>query len=99
MRDYILLRTKWRGEIVQKDSKERIPEDELKLFTINKPSATLRKELEKLSNIQLEKADGQRIIIYTKKRKPIIDILTENEHYDFYIERPSLEKMFIKSYE
>lgn len=88
------------GRIILSDTTQHILQDAIKIFRgliLTKPQlAELKKmkgKYEKLETI------GNETTIYTSDPRPILDWLHQQQIYNFYLERSTIEEMFIASYE
>jgi ABC-2 type transport system ATP-binding protein len=86
------------GRIVFSGKTKEILQNAQKQVRIVSPTKKAKEAIEKLDvSLRLEQF-GEEMIIITNDVKPIINALTKSGHYEFYIERPNLETMFIDYY-
>ena len=86
------------GKIILQDSTKNILEKALKVFKFK----TLDDEIIRILNrdnliSKLENVSGE-TMIYTDKHAEILRILIDNNVFDFYLESPNLENMFLEFY-
>lgn len=85
------------SRIIIQDTTKNILNRALKKFRINALPPKLLPALQKLA----VRADNQRgdLVLYTQNVKPILDLLHQQNIYNFYLERTSLEEMFLAEYD
>lgn len=86
------------AKIILKDTTENILEQALKRFRLNNASSELKQELLKLQTVSTSEEQGKQLIIYAHQAKPLLQKMYEHDFYDFYLEKPSLEEMFLSHY-
>lgn len=87
------------GRIILEDTTVNILEQAQKLFRIKNLPQPVLSAIKKLKiHTRIEEA-GAEVLIYTPRHQPILDILHENNVYDFYLERPGLEYTFMDLYQ
>lgn len=88
-----------------KDSRIILSERTLKLLdntqrkiTVKNIQKSLLTKLIKMSGLnEIQKGENE-LSFYTNRTQKVIKVLVENKHYDFLIEQPTLEKMFMEYY-
>lgn len=86
------------GKIVLKGNTQEVLNQALKLFKFPHLSESDRKEITNLPFVSRTDQDEQELRVYVKERKPMLEHLHSKGIYDFYVERPTLEDMFIDKY-
>lgn len=87
------------GEVVIDSSTEEIMEKTLKRFRFAHLENKVLKELKALSKTAKVDVLDNEVLLYTSDRKQVLDALHKNKVSDFYLEKPSLEEMFIELYQ
>ena len=86
------------GKIILQDSTQSILEKALKVFKFKLLDDEILRILNRDSLItRLENFSGE-TLIYTDKHPEILRILVSNNMFDFYLESPNLENMFLEFY-
>jgi ABC-2 type transport system ATP-binding protein len=86
------------GRIILTDKTSNILEKALKIIRVFEPDSKLKKELKKTAQNQKLQEEDTQILIHTNKIDQFIKVLDKNNHYNFFVERVSLEEMFLDSY-
>lgn len=84
------------GEIIIKDTKEAILSKAIDVFKFS--SLKDLDKVKKLKNISKIQEEGTEFDVLTEEKEELLKELVKNEIYDFYIERPTIENMFIDYY-
>lgn len=87
------------GQLELEGNTEDILEKALKIFRVTNFSPEQSQKLQDQGLIKSWKQEGLQFQLYTDKRLPVTKYLVENNIEDFYVERPSLEEMFLNKYE
>ncbi|GAB4148613.1 MAG: ABC transporter ATP-binding protein [Patescibacteria group bacterium] len=85
------------GKVIIENTTENILNQTQKLFRLKQPAKILPKIAPELINKKVE--EGNELLIYTTEHESILKILVDNDFYDFFLERPSLEETFMQYYE
>jgi ABC-2 type transport system ATP-binding protein len=86
------------GHIILQDSTQNILEKALKVFKFRKLDPTILRLLNQQNLVsKLETVAGE-TLIYTDKHPEILKILIQNNVFDFYLDSPNLENMFLEFY-
>lgn len=94
--DYIIMIKN--GNLIIKDSTENILANALKVFRISDFPDKYIKQLEKENNIEKWVRRGDEVMLFAKNRKEVLKFLVDHKIFDFYLEKPSLEDMFLEQY-
>jgi ABC-2 type transport system ATP-binding protein len=86
------------GKIILQDTTKNILDKASRVFKIKNPSKDLLDILHNQNTVIKTETFGEEILIYTDKHPKILEILVENKVFDFYLEKPSLEEMFLQFY-
>ena len=86
------------SHVILEDSTNTILEKALKRFKLFKLNDDLLKQIQKIEQVKRVDRSGEQTYVYVSETKPIIELLVKNSVYDFYLERPKLEEMFLESY-
>lgn len=86
------------GKVVLEDETKNILEKSLKIFRLNSPSDFVLSSLEKKNLFEKMERRGEEVLVYTSRREDVLKNLVGSGFYDFYIEKPSLEDMFLEQY-
>lgn len=86
------------GKIILQDTTKNILDKASRVFKIKNPSKDLLDILHKQNTVIKTETFGEETLIYTDKYEVILQTLIKNKVYDFYLEKPSLEEMFLQFY-
>lgn len=86
------------GRVVIKDNTEHIMKKALNIVSFSTSHEEKLEEIKKIKGVKKVEIKGNMYEVYAKNKKPIIDLLVSSDIYDFYIEKPSLENMFMDMY-
>ncbi|NJK71153.1 MAG: hypothetical protein HC932_02740 [Thermales bacterium] len=86
------------GKIILTDTTQNILNQAQKEFRLKNLPKKLKETIEKSNLTTNFSIDGNETIFYTANREDVIKILTQNNFYDFYIEKPTLESTFLNLY-
>jgi ABC-2 type transport system ATP-binding protein len=87
------------GEIVISGNTWDILESASKKFRIPDPDNQHKQALEKLQGVEKTIDIGNETMLYTKDTEPVIAYLYKHKIFNYYLERPTLEEMFLEKYE
>ena len=87
------------AKIILADSTVNILQKAHRKFRIPDYSEILNSEIEKVKNGANIRMLGDEAVIYVKDPKPILQILMKHDISEFYLEKPSLEEMFLNEYQ
>jgi ABC-type uncharacterized transport system ATPase subunit len=87
------------GKIILEGNTREILASALKRFRILNKQVGLKAKLEKLKEVESTSETVSDLIVYTSETKPVLEVLAKEGVYDFYLERPTLEEMFLFEYE
>lgn len=94
--DYILMIKN--GELILNDSTENILAQAIKVFRVESLNSDDLEEMEQKNLIDKWEDRGVETMLYTRKRESVLKFLVKKNIYDFYLEKPNLEDMFLKQY-
>jgi ABC-2 type transport system ATP-binding protein len=86
------------SKIIMQDDTKSILAKAVKIFRITDLSDKLENELKQLKDVKDIQKTKQEVLIYATDPAHVIEALVANKRYDFYIERTSLEDMFLAEY-
>jgi ABC-2 type transport system ATP-binding protein len=86
------------GYVVMKGNTQDILNDALKLFKFPGASKKFIDQFKKLEFVNEVEFDHIESKVYVQHREPMLKYLNKIKHYMFYLERPTLEEMFIDKY-
>jgi ABC-2 type transport system ATP-binding protein len=84
--------------IILKDTTQNVLEQSLKKFRFTGLAQNVRTEILKVKGIAQTRELGSELIVYIADPKPILTILSQHQIYNFYLERTTLEEMFLNEY-
>jgi len=86
------------ARIIMQDDTKAILAKAVKIFRLTDVPEKLQQQLAKLEGVRDVQQAGHEITIYATNPAPVIEALVANKRYDFYLERTSLEDMFLAEY-
>jgi len=86
------------GKIIKQDTTQTLLKSLPRIFHLT-PNQKVLREMRVSKVVDKEVVTDSEALIYTTKPKPILDILAKHNISDFYIERLSLEELFMHYYE
>lgn len=86
------------GHIILKEDTQKLLKTARRIIKIDNLTKKHIEIIQKFKSLEKLENNNGLTLIYTKEPKEIIDYLTKNDIYNFWIERPTLEEMFIHYY-
>jgi len=86
------------GKIIFKGRTSEILKKALKRFRIEDASENLFKQIKELKSITKISYIDDEVIAYVEDTREVLDFLIKQNHFNFYLERPTLEETFIEAY-
>ncbi len=86
------------GNVILKDTTKNIQEKALKVFTLPLLTPQIYANIQLLEGVVKIEAQGNNIKVWTSKRAQILDLLHQNNITEFYLEKATLEEMFLQFY-
>lgn len=86
------------SKIIFSGTTKEVLNKSLKLFRIENVSKNFYQEVKKLTSIKKIEYVAEDIIAYIENPKELLQFLSKKNHYNFYIEKPTLEEAFLEYY-
>jgi ABC-2 type transport system ATP-binding protein len=87
-----------KGKLIYEGTVKEIFENSPKIFKFASPQDHFEKLISSQDFVTETKRDNQELLVYTDDPESALRFLIEHKVYQFYLERPSLEELFIDSY-
>jgi ABC-2 type transport system ATP-binding protein len=86
------------GQIILESTTEQVMNQAQRLFRFRNLSEDIKQKLINSNLTSKQISNAGETLIYTTKYQEILQVLGDNNIFDFYIERPSLEETFLEYY-
>lgn len=86
------------GKIILEDTTESILNKAARLFRIKNLQPELLQQIQTVANISKIQHVLDETLLYTTEFEKVLKLLLQLQFYDFFVERPSLEEMFLELY-
>ncbi len=86
------------GRVLVDSPTTEIMEKALKRFRFSNLDNQILKELKALKHTAKVDVLDDQVLVYTSHRQEVLEVLHNHHYHDFYLEKPSLEDMFIELY-
>jgi ABC-2 type transport system ATP-binding protein len=86
------------GKIILQDSTQNILDKAKRVFRLRNPDKNIVEQLNNQSLVSKMEQVGENVLLYTDNHERILQFLIPNGFYDFYLESPNLEDMFMEYY-
>ena len=87
-----------KGKIILNDLTKNILEKSSRVFRLQTPSNKILANIENKKIATKIETEGTNTLIYTDEYEKLIDLLVGYQIYNFFIEQPNLEQMFLEFY-
>ena len=87
------------AQITLEDSTKAILDKALKKFELIDPPKSLAEKVEKMDEVKKSRTLDGRTFIYVEDTQPVLELLNTEKFYNFFLQRTSLEEMFLDKYE
>ncbi len=87
------------SRIIIEDTTKNILRKAVNILSLHDPGPEITQEITHLPGVRKTEKKAVELLVYVEDNKPVIDYLVQRHIYDFYIEKPSLENMFLEYYE
>jgi ABC-2 type transport system ATP-binding protein len=86
------------GKIILEDTTQSILNKAARLFRIKNIEESLLSQIQAVAAITKIQQEVDETLLYTTEFEKVLKFLIEQDFYDFFLERPSLEEMFLELY-
>jgi ABC-2 type transport system ATP-binding protein len=86
------------GKIILEDTTQSIMNKAARLFRIKNLDDVLKDKIQIIATITKIQQEVDETLLYTTEFETVLKFLINQDFYDFFLERPSLEEMFLELY-
>lgn len=86
------------GKIIKQVGTQELIDSLPKVFRLSSPDERLLADIRSRASIDQEKTIGHEVRLYTNSPADVLEVLYKNKVSSFFVERPSLEEIFIEYY-